>query len=102
MTASLDLSPAGLASAILSERVAWLGGLLADDRDTRPQPEPRAQSGACKGLKRTTSGSEPAKLPVIGGQVLNKTAVFYDQGEPGASAGQSLSGLRHMLPARLS
>jgi AraC-like DNA-binding protein len=40
-------------------------------------PKPRAQPGPCEGPKRTTSGSEPDKLPLIGGKVLNETAAFY-------------------------
>ena len=43
-------------------------------------PKPRAQPGPCEGLKRTNSGSEPDKLPLIRGQVLNKTAAFTAQG----------------------
>jgi AraC-like DNA-binding protein len=42
----------------------------------------RAQPGPCEGLKRTNSGSEPDKLPLIRGPVLNKTAASYGQGKP--------------------
>jgi hypothetical protein len=38
--------------------------------------KPRAQGDACEGLKRTTSGSKPDKLPLISERVLNKTAAF--------------------------
>jgi hypothetical protein len=43
-------------------------------------PKPRAQPGPCEGLKRTNSGSEPDKLSLIRGEVLNKTAAFPAQG----------------------
>src|SRR5713101_7131629 len=52
-------------------------------------PKPRAQPGACEGLKRTTSGSEPDKLPPGRGEVLNKTAAFYGPEGAGASTGQA-------------
>src|ERR1700759_3042593 len=83
MTASLDLFPPAVpASAILSERIARLAVLLPDGRTARHRGELRAPPGACEGLKRTTIGSEPDKLPVIRGEVLDKTAAFYDPGEP--------------------
>jgi AraC-like DNA-binding protein len=77
MAASLELSfpRPPQCPPFLSERIAW-SACAAHDTN----PKPRARIDACEGLKRTTSGSEPDKLPLIRGKVLNKTAAFYGEG----------------------
>src|SRR6516165_8527047 len=72
--------PAFSASAILSERITCVV-LLLDVRSARHQPEPRARGGACEGLKRTRSGSEPDSLPDVQRPILNKR--LHSAGRPG-------------------
>jgi len=78
MTASLDLSSSGVRHS--KERIAQSAAGFPDDRTARCRREPRARPEACEGPKRTTTRSEPDKLPLIGGNVLNKTAALRPEG----------------------
>src|SRR5437879_1729459 len=85
MAASLDCYSSGCSGVRHSKAADRL--VCVAPHDTSPKP--RARPGACEGLKRTTSGSEADKLPVVRGGILNKTAPFYDPRGAEASAAQT-------------
>src|SRR5882724_6688791 len=78
MAASLDCYSSGCSGVRHSKAADRL--VCVAPHDTSPKP--RARPGACEGLKRTTSGSDADKLPIIRGEFLNKTAAFFDPRDP--------------------